>query len=192
MPRYFCRVCDSNNGWVTPSGFAHETLRSHYGNFGFAYEEWNLNQLLFLNGFQHGWIEGFKAGRGRRVVPNGVHEIALYVRRNGQCIFIGKIHACENIGNTVNAIAYPVGLIAGINNVGGNAAAIGPMWDIRPNVRRPQMPAYNQIPKSNMRFKLSDAALCKKPFSININYTRYGALLVDGNAVLDAIWQTLP
>ena len=192
MAQYFCRVCDSNNGWVTPSGFATETLASHHGKYGFAYEEWNFNPLLFINNFQHGWLEGFKSGVGRRLVPYGVHDVALYVRRDGQNWVVGKIINCEKIDSLINSVPYPGSFIPHVNAVGGNALFNNNQWFVNPKANLPLNFQYNQVSLANIKFSHSDVTIYQTPISTNIAYTRYGALLVNGNQVRSALWQSLP
>lgn len=193
MPRYFCRVCDSNNGWFAPSGFANETNCSHYGNFNFAYEEWNSNQALQLHGIQHGWLEGFKPMRGRRHVPIGQHDIALYVRRHGKALFVGKILGCENISGLACRVPYPAQFAADVNAIGGNVVvATGNTWQVQPILQNSKIQNYQQTPYSNMRFPIDSLTLAPRPIQINIGHTRYGALLVDGFQQRDAIWNLLP
>lgn len=191
MARYFCRICDSNNGWEYPSGVARETNRSHYGNFGFAYEEWNFNSALQTNGFQLGWLEGFRDGLGRRIVPHGSHDIALYVRRNGNNYFVGRINGCEKI-NKLGQFPYPATFAADANAVGANVQVVRNGWYVQPIINNPGMQAHTHFPESNMRFRNEDVALCSNPVVIPIAYTRYGALLAHGNTNLMALWNSLP
>lgn len=197
MARYFCRVCDSNNGWVVPSGAAVETRYSHHGNFRFAYEEWNFNPALLVNGWQYGWIEGFKPGPGRRrITCGGPHDVAMYVRRNGQCFFVGKIMGCEvlEFQQHVPPQHYPGNLAVDANNVGASVVVNGHTWFVNPVINNPKMLAYQNPapgPLANVRFRPSDAKLCKTPTSIPISYTRYGALLVDNDVARKSLWQSL-
>lgn len=192
MSRYFCRVCDSSNGWLVPSGFAKETKSSHYGNFHFAYEEWNFNQSIRFQGIQHGWLEGFKAMQGHRNVPIGLHDIALYVRRQKKAFFVGKILSCENITDLACRVPYPASFAAHVNAIGGNVAVARNIWQVQSVNLNSRNQKYQHTPYSNMRFPIRSVQLVKDPIPINIKYTRYGALLVDGYPQREAIWNSLP
>ena len=73
---------------------------SHYGNFGFAYEEWNFgfDPRLFRDEWQYGWVEGFADKPRRLMVPAGSHYVALYTytRNTQKYHFAGKLK-CENL-----------------------------------------------------------------------------------------------
>jgi hypothetical protein len=178
---------------------------SHHGNYGFAYEEWNFNPAMQgEDGFQYGWIEGFKSNG---VQCGIVHEVALYVRRNGENIFVGKME-CEKINNGT-ALGYPPGFIADANaarvvvlrnrlNPFSHAPITlqGQNWVVPP-IRQAAMrngthPAqYIQSSKPNMRFKLNDWRPCRTLPALPFRYPRYRALLVQGAARI-GYWNNLP
>ncbi len=192
MPRYFCRLCDSSNNWKYPSGAAIETICSHFGKFGFAYEEWNFNEKLRFEGFQHGWLEAFKPMRGHRHVPLGSHEIALYVRRGGNSYFVGRIEGCENISGTDLQKPYP-SEFAGCANRFGCVVLVGNnLWQVSPIITGSRVQQYTQIPYSNMRFSVGSVSFARSASLINLNYKRYGALLVDGYPQREELWKSLP
>lgn len=194
MTQYFCRVCDSSNGWTKPSAAASETSASHYGNFGFAYEEWNFNPALSVTGWQHGWLEGFKPGPGKRKIEStGPHEVAMYVRRGGSNLFVGKLLACEYLTSSPIHVTYPPILAADANLVGANIVLVaGGQWSVTPVIRAPRMSIYTHTPVSNVRFRLEDVQICAMPIRLGISYTRFGALKVNGNPILQAEWARLP
>ena len=194
MPQYICRICDNNNGWVSPDNSAKETNRSHFGNFSFAYEEWNFNPLLNLRGWQYGWIEGFKPGIGRRTVPAGIHEVLLYVRRNGHAWAVGRIKACENIMGQVGLPFYTEALAAQANSVGASIVVNlhNTQWAVTPTRANPGMLAYTQINFPNIRFRLSDAVILTNPKQICIDYRRYGALEVNSVNGRAKVWNMVP
>lgn len=191
MPQYLCRVCDNSSGWVSPTHSATETTYSHFGNFGFGYEEWNFSSLLLIAGWQYGWIEGFKSGPGRRLVMLGLHEVVLYVRRNGQSFAVGKLLACEKLVPAA-APVYPAALAVQANGVGAAISLTGNTWNVSPTAAHPRMPAYAQIPIPNVRFKLKNACLFATPIPLPISFTRYGALLVTPTNGRAAIWSMVP
>ncbi|WP_155846547.1 hypothetical protein [Aquaspirillum serpens] len=191
MAQFLCRVCDNSSGWVFPTGSARETISSHYGNFGFAYEEWNFNPGLLKNGWQYGWLEAFNPGPGKRLIAPGPHDILLYVWRGGAAFAIGRINKCEKL-NVGVGIVYPHAFVAQANAAGASIKALVSGWNVTPVVRHPRMQTYSQIPRANMRFSLENANLLNFHIPIPINYTRYGGLLVTPNSQLSQIWNMVP
>lgn len=194
MAQYICRVCENNAWWQHPDNSAHEINRSHFANFSFAYEEWNFSPCLNINGYQYGWIEGFRPGQGRAHVPAGLHDVLLYVRSNGQALAVGRINACENITGNAGRPLYPGPLTAQANAVGANVVAnpITGEWTVAPTHLNRGMGAYAQFPLPNVRFKLADANFLQNRIPIPIAYRRYGALLVTPANGRLAVWNMVP
>ena len=97
-------------------------------------------------------------------------------------------------------LIYPANLAAQANHIGANINVNNNTWTVLPIVNHHNMQPYDDPypeqgiphpPATNMRFKRADYSPVK-PTLININYTRYGALLVDcNNSQLHDLWRQL-
>jgi len=177
MSAYFCRLCDSNNGWTQPSNHAVEKANSHHARWGFAYEEWNFNPKLIRDGHQHGWLQGFS----KPSVPRGKHDVALYVRRNGSALLVGRIWDCENISGSDLRMRYPAALAQDLAKLPRLSVTVdGNYWNLRRDDSKSDIPVREKAePLTNIRFDPGSCALFETPVKLDFRYTRYGALCVD-------------
>jgi hypothetical protein len=223
MARYFCRICDSNLNWVHPSltNPATDGLDTHFGSFGFAYEEWNFDfTSLIINNLKFGWIEGFDSSKpGRKSVPdNTPHDIALYVFTRGvgpanRYRYVGKIIGCKKlprpakaeISGLVGRIPFYTAPMAAQANTARSLPS-SPIifnhsnntWDVAP-ILTTGMSGYIKVQFPNIEFDKNNYFAHTGPHhflpcggSTGIKATRYGALEVKAGTYLDKIWNALP
>lgn len=119
------------------------------------------------NGFQLGWLEGFRDSLGQRIVPHGSHDIALYVRKNGSNYFVGRINGGEKITKP-GQFPYPATLAADANAVGAKVQVASNGWYVQPIITNPRMQAHTHPPEANIRFRNRDVKLCSTPIVIPI------------------------
>lgn len=199
MADYFCRVCYNSNDWVSPTGDAGETPAYHYGNFNFGYEEWNFNfsaSAIHKDGYKYGWIEGFTG------VPNGLHNVALYVYEkgvdgvNGRFVYVGKINYCEKISPHVSGVFTPIMANQANHRAHTNITVVGSDWHVHPVVHKPNMPAHTIQPMPNMRFRKEDFCYhYPEKHVLDVGYSHYTALNIDSTtSTIDRrrIWDKLP
>lgn len=192
MNRYFCRVCDSSNGWTSPSGFASETGASHFGSFGFAYEEWNFSPSMQLDGWQYGWIEGFQSGIGRRNVPPGPHQVATYFRRSGKNYWAGTFALIEKLPESPQCPFYTPALVQSARSAGANIRIDENGINVEPIASGARMKAYTrQYLVPNVRFRVGAFRPAAGLIDTGIAYSRYGPLLVSEDKELAGLWRRL-
>jgi hypothetical protein len=206
MPRYFCRVCDSNNGWTRPGGLRQG---GHHADYGFAYEEWNFDFTDLYGGWKYGWIEGFYteidpiSGRvspkgSRAVVPWGVHDVRLYVYRRGpQFDFVGRIRECEHIPQCpVYTQQHLARMVREVNAAGADIRWQNGQWMVH-STRPGGGLAYPFTAEPNMRFKpepgIYELHVPSAPRTgPACRYHYHGPLLVDGHVEREKVWNSLP
>jgi hypothetical protein len=205
MGKYYCRLCYSSNNWLMPSRAAAETSQTHFGNFGFAWEEWNFNFSTLINGMKYGWIEGFwtewdsKTGRARAkaarpLVEFGSHDVILYTVHRGERHFVGMIRGCEHIDQTRSESRLPteIALVMAqqARAIQADVRKEGSGWTYYPILVGSSWDPLSFAPSANIMFDPANYQRWQ-PIPAPIKSDRYRPIRVHGDDNKERDWDRL-
>jgi hypothetical protein len=132
----------------------------------------------------------------RPIVPYDVHDVMLYVLYSNIAFVVARICHCEHIQQLpLNQRCNNELSVTITNQMATQAQAAGATivqtsngWQyhpVRPTAVWGPLPFVFQ---PNVRYEQDDLIRCQAQ-PVNIDYLRYGALLVDGDPIREATWQ---